>query len=57
MLAIAAVILLTAMNPAESSELELVLEEGMESDLQTDELVLDDSVVSEEDCELMGLEE
>ncbi len=69
MLSIAAIVLLAATSPIDSedltlsseeidaSEMELVLEEQMESDLQTAEIGFDDSFLSDEDVRLLELEE
>lgn len=64
MLAFTAAMLFAAnVTPAENfeeapaSELEIVLGEGMEAPLETDEIVFDDSLLSETDSELIELEE
>ena len=70
MLAIAAIVLLAAVNPADSTlepqansfeieslERELVLDEELENALQNEEIVLDDSLLTDEESELLEFEE
>lgn len=66
MLAFAASMILAAANPiepleaqdvADASEIELVLEETLESGFDSDEIVFDDTLLNDADNELLEIEE
>lgn len=65
MLAIAAITLLAAtgaidsqdLQESEFAELEMAFEEGFEAGMQGDEIVLDDSLLLDAECEMLELEE